>query len=223
MLSLGLLLALSSAIADAYLHRGIETSSSPPYVIQVSGRGLATNIDLRDFPAAQIEAVAATIRANGFQYVRHPFLWSEIEPSENNFEWEKYDAIVRSFSDAGIEIVATIYSTPEWARAPDDAGFIDAPPADPERYAGFVSRLVERYSQYVRFYQLGDQPNNPERWGGVPALAADYLAVLAPAFNAARTANQESKVILAEFSSTGAGTTPGDDLRFLRAVYAAGG
>jgi len=223
MLSLGLLLALSSAIADAYLHRGIETSAEPPYVIQVSGRGLATNIDLREFPASQIEAVAATIRANGFEFVRHPFYWSEIEPADGTFDWEKYDAIVRSFSDAGIEMVAVIMSTPDWARAPEHAGFVDAPPASPDRYAAFVTTLVERYSQYVRFYQIGDQPNNPERWGGAPATAAKYLAILAPAFNAARTANQESRVILAEFSATGVGSAPGDDLRFLRAVYGAGG
>ncbi|MBX3069616.1 MAG: beta-galactosidase [Thermomicrobiales bacterium] len=223
MLSLGLLLALSSAVADAYLHRGIETSASPPYVIQVSGRGLATNIDLRSFPASQVESVAATVRANGFQYVRHPFYWSEIEPEAGDYNWETYDAIVRSFSDAGLEIVAVISSTPEWARAPEHAGFVDAPPINPDLYAEFVSVLVSRYSQYVRFYQIGDQPNSPERWGGLAATAADYLEVLAPAFNAARTANQESKVILAEFSATGAGTVPGADLRFLRAVYEAGG
>lgn len=223
MLSLGLLLALSAAIADAYLHRGIETSSAPPYVLQVSGRGPATNIDLRAFPVSQIEAVAATIRANGFEVVRHPFYWSEIEPTDGDFNWEKYDAIVRSFSDAGIEMVAVIMGTPEWARAREHAGFIDAPPASPQRYSDFVSTLVGRYSQYVRFYQVGDQPNNPERWGGTPATAAEYLEILAPAFNAARTANQESRIILAEFSPIGAGALPGDDLRFLRAVYAAGG
>lgn len=223
MLVLGLLLALSSAVADAYLHRGIETSASPPYVIQVSGRGLATNIDLREYPAAQVEAVAATMRANGFQFVRHPFYWSEIEQEPGAYVWETYDAIVRSFDDAGLEMVAVISGTPDWARAPEQTGFVDAPPVEPAVFADFVAQLVSRYGQYIRFFQIGDQPNNPEQWGGAIASAADYLEVLAPASNAAKTANQESKVILAEFSPTGAGTIPGADLSFLRAVYAAGG
>ena len=223
MLSLGLLLALSAAVADAYLHRGIETSSEPPYVIQVSGRGLATNIDLRTYPEEQIEAVAATIRANGFQYVRHPFVWSEVESQEGTFAWDQYDAIVRSFSDAGVEMVAVIYGTPAWARSPEQVSTFDAPPLDPDQFSAFVSTLVERYGQYIRFYQIGDQPNDPAHWGGEQATAANYLAVLAPAFNAVRTANQEAKVILAEFAPRGGSGVLGDDLKFLDAVYDAGG
>jgi hypothetical protein len=223
MLGLGLLLALCAAVADAYLHRGIETSSEPPFVVQVSGRGLATNIDLRGFPASQVEAVTATIRANGFEVVRHPFVWSEIETDRGVYDWEQYDAIVRSFSDAGVEIVAVIYGTPNWARDSDGAGVLDTPPAEPQRYADFVSVLVERYGQYIRFYQVWDRPNDPNHWGGAPASPSDYLNLLAPSFNAIRTANSEAKVILAEFDPYGGGGALGDDLRFLDGVYDAGG
>lgn len=223
MLGLGLLLALSAAVADAYLHRGIETSSEPPYVVQVSGRGLATNIDLREFPAAQVEAVTATIRANGFQFVRHPFVWSEIEPERGVYDWEQYDAIVRSFSDAGVEMVAIVYGTPAWARDSTAIEAFDAPPVQPERFADFVSILVERYGQYIRYYQIGDQPNNPNHWGGTDASAAEYLNILAPSFNAVRTSNPEAKVILAEFDPTGGNGALGDDLRFLEEIYRAGG
>jgi hypothetical protein len=223
MLAMGLLLALSAAVADAYLHRGIETSADPPYVMQVSGRGLAANIDLRAFPETQIEAVAATIRANGFQYVRHPFLWSEIEPEQGAQDWRQYDAIVKSFNDAGIEMVAVISGVPPWARSPDQSNASDAPPEDPETFAAFVGTLAGRYLDAVRFFQIGDLPNDPARWGGQRASASDYLAMLAPAFNAVRTANQEARVILAELSPVGSGSTPGDDLRYLDAIYEAGG
>src|SRR5690606_33035892 len=54
LLSVGLMMALGAAVADVYLHRGIETSAEPPYVQQVSGRGLATNVDLRSFSESQI-------------------------------------------------------------------------------------------------------------------------------------------------------------------------
>jgi hypothetical protein len=223
MLALGLLLALSAAVADAYLHRGIETSSEPPFVVQVSGRGLATNIDLRDYPVSQIEAVSATIRANGFQYVRHPFVWSEIETEQGVYSWEQYDGIVRSFSDAGIEMVAVIYGTPAWARSPNATGALDAPPEEPARFSDFVSVFSERYGQYIRFFQIGDQPNNPDHWGGANATAAEYLSILASSFNAVRTSNPEAKVILAELDPYGGNGALGDDLHYLEDIYEAGG
>jgi polysaccharide biosynthesis protein PslG len=223
MLGLGLLLALSAAVADAYLHRGIETSSDPPYVMHVSGRGTASNVDLRTFSTAQIETVASTLRANGLQFVRHPFAWSEIEPTEGEYDWERYDALVRSFSDAGIEIIAVVGETPAWARSEEMQGALDAPPLRPEAYANFVAELVERYGQYIRFFQIGDRPNVPERWGGESARPAEYLSLLAPTFNAVRTANPDARIILAEFDPYGGGSRMGDDLRFLEAVYEGGG
>ena len=223
MLALGLLLALSAAVADAYLHRGIETSSSPPYVVQVSGRGLGTNIDLRSFPVNQVEAVTATIRANGFQYVRHPFVWSEIEMEHGVYDWEQYDAIVRSFSDAGVEVVAVVYGTPVWARAQDASEAFDAPPAEAQRFSDFVSVLAERYGQYIRYFQIGNQPNNPQHWGGNAASATEYLRILAPSFNAVRTSNPEAKVVLAELDPYGGNGALGDDLQYLEAIYDAGG
>lgn len=223
LLILGLLLALSAGVADAYLHRGIETSSSPPFVAHVAGRGLATNIDLRDFPESQIETVAATIRANGFQFVRHPFVWSEIETAEGEYDWERYDAIVRSFSDAGVEIVAVVYGTPSWARLPEHVGFNDAPPVDPLQFAEFTGILAERYRQYIRVFQVGNQPNNPGNWGGVSATGTEYLAILAPTFNSIRSENPDGRVILAELDPRGNSSAIGDDLRFLESIYRSGG
>ncbi len=78
-------MALGAAVADVYLHRGIETSAEPPYVQQVSGRGLSTNVDLRSFTESQIEAIASTLRSNGFSIVRQTFYWSGIEPEQGQF------------------------------------------------------------------------------------------------------------------------------------------
>ena len=119
LVAIGLVLALAAAVADAYLHRGIETSANPPFVLQVSGRDLATNVDLSDFPSVQVETIAGTLRANGFRYVRHPFLWSDIEPNRGQFNWEPYDAIITALDDAGLETVAVISGTPAWARSPE--------------------------------------------------------------------------------------------------------
>lgn len=161
LLVLAIVLALAAAVADAYLHRGIETSAEPPIVLHVAGNSLATNLDLRAFPASQIETIAATIRANGFRYVRHPVKWEEIETERGQFNWESYDSLFRSFEDAGVEVIAVVSGTPLWARSESTQGFPDAPPENVEDYADFVETLAQRYIQYLHFIQVFDHPNDP--------------------------------------------------------------
>jgi hypothetical protein len=223
LLSVGLMMALGASVADVYLHRGIETSADPPYVQQVSGRGLSTNVDLRSFSETQIEAIASTLRSNGFSIVRQTFAWSDMEPTQDEFNWDTYDPIVRNLNDAGIQIVAVVEGAPVWAAQAGSAEGTSAPPANAADFADFLTEFVGRYGAYVDYVQVWDKPNDPMHWGGVAATADQYVGVLAPAFNAIRTANGQTQVILSEFSSTGATEMMGDDLRFLRSVYDVGG
>jgi len=223
LLSIGLMMALGAAVADVYLHRGIETSAEPPYVQQVSGRGLATNVDLRSFSESQIEAIASTLRSNGFTIVRQSFDWDDIEATQGEFNWDAYDPIVRNLSDAGIQIVAVVEGAPVWAAKPGSVEGSVAPPSNSADFAAFLTEFVGRYGAYVDYVQVWDQPNDPAHWGGTAATADEYVGLLAPAFNAIRTANGQTQVILAEFSPTGATGTTGDDLRFLHNVYDVGG
>ena len=223
LLSVGLMMALGAAVADVYLHRGIETSADPPYVQQVSGRGLATNVDLRSFSESQIEAIASTLRSNGFSIVRQTFDWSGIELSPGEFNWDEYDSIVRNLNDAGIQIVAVVEGAPVWAAQPGTLEGTIAPPANSGDFATFLTQFVGRYGAYIDYVQVWDKPNDPSHWGGVAATADDYVGLLAPAFNAIRTANGQTQVILAEFADHSANGVMSDDVRFLRSVYDVGG
>lgn len=223
LLSVGLMMALGASVADVYLHRGIETSANPPYVQQVSGRGLAANVDLRSFTEAQIEAIASTLRSNQFTIVRQTFAWSEIETTPGEFDWDRYDPIVRNLDDAGIQIVAVVESAPVWAAQPGSAMGTSAPPANAADFASFLTEFVRRYGSYIGYVQIWDRPNDPSHWGGAAATPDQYVGMLAPAFNAVRTANGATQVILAEFADRDAAGTLGDDLRFLEGVYSVGG
>ncbi len=216
-------MALGASVADVYLHRGIETSGSPPFVQQVSGRGLATNVDLRSFTEPQIEAIASTLRSNGFRIVRQTFAWSDIETTQGQYDWDRYDPIVRNLNDAGIQIVAVVEGAPVWAVQPGSADNTIAPPANAGDYATFLAEFVRRYGSYIGYVQIWDRPNDPGHWGGAVAAPEQYVGMLAPAFNAVRTANGTTQVILAEFAERDRSGAMGDDLRFLRGVYSVGG
>ena len=143
-------------------------------------------------------------------------------PHPGNTHWERYDAIVEALNRRGISPVAVLHRSPSWIRSPAGAAAFDAPPADLTAYERFVSALTSRYGDKVPFIQLWDLPNRPSHWGNASADAMAYVSLLAVGSNAARGANPNAVVLLAELDPF-----PGDggidDLQFLRQVYNAGG
>jgi hypothetical protein len=218
LLLLGLSIMTGAAMSDVYLHRGVETSAALPVVYQVSGRDLATNIDLLSFAPEQVGDVATTLQENGFRVVRQVFAWSDIEPTRGEFVWDRYDSIVEALSAHGIQIVAVLARSPDWARAPGAVNAIDAPPVEVADYANFVQQVAGHYKREVQFVQLWDKPNLPEYWGGTAASPVEYSDLLANGFNASRTGEPETRVVLAEFDPNADGSI-GADLRYLQSIY----
>jgi hypothetical protein len=223
LLLLGLSVGIGAAAADIYLHRGIESGAEQPYVVQPTGRELAINVDLTRYDADQLDQVATALGNNGYRYVRQSFAWSDIQPDRGTFNWDTYDRIVSVLGAKGIQVIAVLDRSPAWARAPEQASFSDAPPVAEADYATFVGEVAKRYKDQVQYFQLWDLPNRADHWGGQQTQAGAYVKILAPAFNAIRTANSEAKVILAELDPAFSNGGIGADLSFLRGIYDAGG
>jgi hypothetical protein len=220
----GVWLATFGALADVSLHRGVETGTEPPVVLHVSGRGLATNADLTRFAPEQLPEVAAALQASGFRYVRQSFAWAEIEPRAGELVWDRYDAIVDNLAQRGIRVVAVLHRSPAWARPPEQVEYFDAPPSDPENFALFAGAVAARYGDRLQYYQLWDEPNRADHWGGVPGAPAEYVtSLLSLGFNAVRAVDPTATIILAESTPGQAGEPAGDDLAWIRGVYEAGG
>jgi hypothetical protein len=216
----GLSMVTGAARADTYLHRGVETGDEIPYVVQPTGRELATNVDLTMFPPEQLDSVAAALETSGFRVVRQYFAWSSIEPQQDSFTWDASDKIVDVLVAHHMRIVAVLNGSPDWSRTPQTVGMLDAPPVNIDNYTDFVNQFVHRYGDRIDFVQLWDLPNRADHWGGESATADSYKPLLANGFNAARGANSETQVVLAELDPMGHGQTPGADIDFLSGLYA---
>jgi len=208
--------------ADVTIHRGVADGISPPVVRHFTGRDLAANVDLTRFTPEQLSAATAGLQANGIRYARQSFSWAEIEPSPGEYAWERYDAIVEALNRRGISPVAVLHRTPAWIRSPDSANAFDAPPADLAAFERFAGALASRYGDDVPFLQMWDLPNLPSHWGGSSADPMAYTSLLAIGSNAARGANPNAVILLAELDPF-AGDQETNDLDFLRGIYAAGG
>lgn len=218
----GTLLALGGALADATVHRGVESGTEPPVARQVTGRDLAANADLTRFTPDQLPLVATALQGNGFRFVRQSFAWSEIEPAPGQFVWDRYDAIVDELARRGIAVVAVLHRSPTWARAPGAGEAFDAPPVDVAAWERFVGSVAARYGGRVPIVQVWDLPNRPDRWAGSTPDPGAYLGLLARAANAARAANPTVIVVLAEFDPAPVPGATAADLLFLKRLYAAG-
>jgi polysaccharide biosynthesis protein PslG len=219
--SIGVLLLVGAGLTDRYFHRGVNTGAEEPYVFLPTGRDLATNVDLRIFQSIELPTVATVLQSSGFRIVRQPLLWSDVEPTQGDFAWERYDAIVAELNARDIEIVAVIQGTPAWARTAGEEGATDASPLDQEVFAGFVRQVVERYGAEIAFVQIWDRPNEPDRWGGRVATPAEYATLLATAHGAIQSARPSVLTVLAEFEPNPANDGL-DDLSFLAGLYSAG-
>jgi hypothetical protein len=218
----GLALSILATWADATLHLGVGDGITPPIVRQYTGRDLAANVDLTRFAPEQLAAVTAGLQANGIRYVRQSFSWADIEPAPGAYTWDKYDAIVDALNRRGISPIAVLHRSPAWIRSPSGATAFDAPPADLAAFERFVAALASRYGDNVPFIQIWDLPNRASHWGGVPADTSGYVSMLAIGSNAARGANPNAVILLAELDPFPPEGTP-SDLEFLQGIYAAGG
>ncbi len=219
---LGVALAFSGLTADTYMHRGVETGTQQPFVIQPTGDGLATNADLRVFVGGEFEEVARSLADGGFRYVRQPVSWSDIEPIQGEYDWAVYDQIFNEMSRRGIRVIAVIVDAPDWSRDPETLGVADGPPVDPSSLGSFMQEFTGHYGEAVPYVQIWDQPNLGSRWGGSPATAAAFLPYLAAAYNGARAGNSEVGIITPELAYRNSGDPERADLNFLDDLYAIG-
>ena len=216
LLMLGLLSVLGAGLADLYIHRGLEVSAGD-IRLQPAGREQGTNIDLRRFPAQDLEQVLGVVAGGRLTHVRQVFSWEELEPSQGAFEWGRYDAIMAAATAADVEVIATIADTPRWARAPEEEAFADAPPRSTASFAAFCVALRARYPD-LRYFQIGAALDDPEQWGGRAPRPDEYAALLTVASESFRVGATDSYLIAADIGSTVEARETGRDVEAIRTV-----
>lgn len=102
-------------------------------------------------------AVPELVSFSNTQVARVSFLWGQIEPEDDRFDFEQPDATVRLLNSSGIRPVITVYGSPAWAGdgGPGIQCACDRA-ADPE-WEEVWRRLAERYPGAV--FNVWNEPN----------------------------------------------------------------
>ena len=146
--------------------------------------------------------------------VRVNLAWATVQrngPSEP-YDWSRYDALMSSAAQNGIDVLLTIYGTPDWAAArpnhPPTGAYVD-------EFEAFVRAAVERYGPGGAFWllnpllpndpvtdwQLFNESNSPSYWLPKPK-AKQYKPLLVVANRAIKAVDPNATLILAGLFST---------------------
>lgn len=84
-----------------------------------------------------------------------------VETKENEFHWEKTDAVVNELQAHGIAIDAIVSTVSAWAGHPDYASISNGPtwvvPMREGLAAKYGRALVERYGTKIEYYEIGNE------------------------------------------------------------------
>ncbi len=184
------------------------------------------NVELLQYSESDLRANLQLMQRANFHWLRQFAYWDEIETQPGEFDWSAWDQLATALKDfPQFELVAVLMNSPAWARARrgDSPLTKTAPPQDLQYFASFASAFAARYGAVIDYYQIWDEPNLGEAWGGLEPRPAEYAALLAMTHEAILRADPDALIVAAGLAPTT--ETAGrniSDIRYLDALYAQG-
>jgi len=169
----------------------------------------------------KLPQIVDSVQDLGLSWVKQQVRWEQIEGTQDHFGWSGLDAIVDAYLQAGFNVMFSVTAAPEWARGGKPG---NGPPDDYRYLAEFASAMAAHFRGRVRAYEIWNEPNVQSEWEGATLSAADYVRLLAGAYQAIRAVDPGAAVISAAPAPTGIndGILAIDDRVFMQQMYDAG-
>ena len=160
----------------------------------------------------------------GFNWVKQQIEWKVFESSPGGIDFGSSDGIVNAANGAGVSLLFSVVNAPAWAREPGFDGSVGGPPQDPQTYANFVGAMAGKYcGSSVKAIEVWNEQNLHYEWGNKPLNPGEYVALLAPAYNAIKSACPSMTVVSGALTPAGNnGNLAMDDFAYLEAMFQAG-
>lgn len=199
------LIACSVVATHQTRARGLPDGFPAP-VVDADVPILGVNVALEQYDEEELVAALARVADAGFVWVRQSFYVGARSP--RTYDWAAPDRILDALAlYPQLRLVAVL----------------DDNPPDPDRFAAFAGEFAARYGAQVDYYQIWDEPNLSDHWGGGPVNPPAYADLLARAAIAIRTADSDAHILLAGLAPTvETGPQNLSDTRYLDQLYQAG-
>jgi len=130
----------------------------------------------------------------GVKWVRRGFIWNSVEKTKGEYDFTRYDRLVKDCKERGLRIVGVIALQNKLYSHPKD---------EPGRtaYAKYAAALAERYKDYDIVWELWNEPNTMTFWGkhggkgNSEAYAEEYLSLVKATVPAMRKADPDCLIM----------------------------
>ena len=193
-----------------------------PFAVERPG----VNVELMQYGETDLINTLERIRSANFRWIRQFAYWDEMEAQQGEYDWSSWDQVAGALREIDeLEPVVVIMNSPQWAQGEggDTGSSRTAPPRSLADFAAFCREFAARYGDVIDYYQIWDEPNLGDAWGGRDPRPAEYVALLASAWEAILGADPSAVIIAAGLAPTV--ETAGrniSDIRYLDAMYAQG-
>ncbi len=96
------------------------------------------------------------VRAAQLGWVRLTIRWAAVNPAPGVWQLAELDRDVAAARAHGVELLALLSTTPEWAGG---GAHGTVPPADLELWRDFVRRIAHRYRGHIAAYEIWNEPD----------------------------------------------------------------
>jgi hypothetical protein len=219
------LLGVTGALAAAAFAFVVRGEPSEPVVLPQSSMPGRVLVGFQDDPSFRWAPDRALMldraRATNVSLLRTVIVWKDAaperpanpaDPFDPAYHLDDVDDLVRSAQQRGIELLVSIWGTPEWANGGETP---NRPPNDPADLEDFATALADRYSgrhsgyPAVRLFSAWNEPNLEQflapqlddEGGSVgPAL---YAPIARAIYDGVKRGNPDALVAIGETSPRG--------------------
>jgi polysaccharide biosynthesis protein PslG len=113
------------------------------------------------------------LRAAGVRWLRGFYEWQTIQPTRGYFSWAGTDRLVANAKANNIRLAYPLAYLAPWASA--DGGTRKFPMKDIQFWRDYVSGLVSRYHQDIKYWEVWNEFNGSFAENGTPAIYAELV------------------------------------------------
>lgn len=202
------------------------TNTLPPFPRDAFGYGIQVQGSANS--GADPAATIASAQKLGMTWIKQQVRWADIEPGPGQFNWAWIDGVINDANKAGLYVMLSVVTAPEWTRAGSGGG-THGPPDDYEEYGSFVGQLVDRYRGKIQAIEVWNEQNLDREWQSPRGLNANHYVTLAQvASREIKSRDPNVIVISGALSPTGGWVEPDgrvtavDDFAYFQAMIDGG-
>ena len=166
--------------------------------------GICSHLSHREYPEA--EESLKLMRSAGITFVRTGFPWLRIEKKRGEFDYTRWDNLMKFAEENDIIFSANFPSgVPVYARP-----F----PHNPDILADVLEKMASRYKGKIKYWEMVNEPNHLSFWGGLKPNPQEYAELIKKIYPAIKRGDPNTTAVF--------GGLAGVPLSYLEEVFKAG-